>query len=309
MRKAWRGMLAALAAVLLAAAGSGPAMADVRVVVSIKPLHSLVAGIMQGHGAPHLIVEGGNSPHTYAMKPSDAEALQEARVVFWMGKGLERFLVKPLEALAGGAQVVALSDAPGLVRYNVRQGGAWEPDSDESESAGETDMHMWMDPVNAAAMADAIANALSRADPGDAADYAANAQELKQRLKALVNEMEKALAPVRAKPFIVFHDGYQYLEKRFRLHAVGSVTIAPDIAPGARRVAEIHARIKALGVACIFSEPEFAPAIVEVVREGTAARIGVLDPLGADLPKGPDLYVDLMRRNARQLVQCLGGNN
>jgi zinc transport system substrate-binding protein len=228
-------------------------------------------------------------------------------VVFWMGEGLERFLVKPLQALAGGARIVALSQSPGLVRYGVRQGGAWEPDSDEGEAAGVPDMHMWLDPENAAAMADAIAAALGAADPGDAAAYAANAAALKGRLAALGKEMAASLGPLRKVPFIVFHDGYQYLERRFGLTAVGSITIAPEVEPGARRVAEIHDRIKALGVACVFSEPEFVPAIVAVVREGTTARAGILDPLGADLPEGPDLYFELMRRNERALVDCLGG--
>jgi len=307
VNKAWHGLFGMVMALLLA--GASPAVADVRVVVSIKPIHSLVAAVMQGHGSPHLIVEGGNSPHTYAMKPSDAEALQKARVVFWMGKGLERFLVKPLQALAGSAHVIALSAIPGLTRHAVRGGGAWEPDADAEEQPGDADMHMWMDPLNAAVMADAIAGALSAADPANAAAYRANAAALKARLEVLTGEMKAELAPVRAVPFIVFHDAYQYLQRRFSLNAVGSITIEPDVAPGAKRVAEIHARIKALGVACIFSEPEFAPAIVDVVREGTKARTGILDPLGADLAKGPDLYFALMRRDTRQLVLCLGGKS
>ncbi len=307
--QAWRVLFGGVGAALLwlTVTTSLPAAAEVRVVASIKPLHSLVAAVMQGYGAPYLIVAGGYSPHTYTLKPSDAEALQNARVVFWMGAGLERFLVKPLQALAGTADIVALSETPGLARYRVRQGGAWEPDSDGEEIAGTTDMHMWLDPVNAARMADAIALALGGADPANAAAYRANAEQLKQRIAALGKEMQTALAPVRAKPFIVFHDGYQYLEKRFALNAVGSITIEPEIEPGARRVAAMRQRIKALGVSCIFSEPEFAPAIVDVVREGTGARVGVLDPLGADLAKGPDLYIALMRRNARALVDCLGG--
>ena len=305
---AWRAVAGGLGVVVwLAAALSLPASADVRVVASIKPLHALVAAVMQGHGVPHLIVAGGYSPHTYTLKPSDAGALQDARVVFWMGPGLERFLVKPLRALAGKADIVALSKTPGLARYTVRQGGAWEPDSDGEEIAGTTDMHMWLDPVNAARIADQIASALGEADPSNAAAYEANAERLKSRLAALGEEMEEALAAVRTKPFIVFHDAYQYLERRFALTAVGSITIAPEIEPGAKRVAAMRRRIKALGVSCIFSEPEFAPAIVDVVREGTGARVGVLDPLGADLTKGPDLYIALMRRNTRALVDCLGG--
>ena len=304
----WRAVAGWLGVALWLALGLNlPVAADVRVVASIKPLHSLVAAVMQGLGDPYLIVAGGYSPHTYTLKPSDAEALQTARVVFWMGPGLERFLVKPLEALAGKAHIVALSETPGLARYRVRQGGPWEPDSDGEEIAGTTDMHMWLDPVNAARMADQIASVLGEADPSSAAAYRANAEQLKHRIAALGKEMQDALAPLGKKPFIVFHDAYQYLEKRFALNAAGSITIAPEIEPGARRVATMRQRIKALGVGCIFSEPEFAPAIVDVVREGTGARVGVLDPLGADLATGPDLYIALMQRNAKALVDCLSG--
>jgi zinc transport system substrate-binding protein len=312
MLKAYRRALAAALAGLIAAAAvamglAGGASAEVRVVVSIKPLHGLVAAVMAGTGEPHLIVEGGNSPHTFALKPSDAAALQDADVVFWMGDGLEGFLARPLEALAGGARLVALAQAPGLVRYAVRQGGPWVPDSDEGEAGGTADMHMWLDPVNAAAMAEAIAAALGAADGANAGLYGANTQRLKDRLAALTAEMEAALAPVKGRPFIVFHDGYQYLEKRFGLNAAGSITINPEVAPGAKRVAEIRARMLDLGVACIFAEPQFAPAIIAAVAEGTGARSAILDPLGADLPKGPDLYIDLMRRNLTALVGCLGG--
>jgi zinc transport system substrate-binding protein len=312
MGKAFRSrqMLAALAAAAFMATGALEAVADVRVVVSVKPLHSLVAAVMAGHGEPHLIVEGGSSPHTYALKPSDARELERAQVVFWVGEGLEGFLAKPLEALAGKARLVAVSQTEGLTLHPMREGGAWAAHEEEGEGEHEDegpDMHILFDPANAAVIAGTIAGALAAADPDNAAAYAANAQGLKERLTMLTEEMEASLAPVRTKPYIVFHDGYQYLEKRFSLNGAGSLTINPEVAPGASRVGEIRALLAERGVHCVFAEPQFSSAIIEAVREGTGARIGVLDPQGADLPKGPDLYFALMRRNVKELIACLGG--
>lgn len=146
---------------------------------------------------------------------------------------------------------------------------------------------------------------MSEADPANASVYAENGAALAERLDALAAEMEATLAPVRDRPFLVFHDAYQYLETRFDLAVAGAVTLNPAAPPGARRVAEIRERVQEVGVRCLFREPQFEPRIAEVVAEGADVTIGVLDPLGADLEPGPDLYFDLMRRNAGALADCL----
>lgn len=285
------------------------------VVVSIKPIHSLVAAVMEGAGVPHLIVSGGGSPHTYALKPSDAEALEGARVVFWVGEELERFLSKSIAILATRAKVVELIGAHGLTRLSFREGGPFESHDDEDEQKkkashdagvhGETETHVWLDPVNAKALVQEIEEVLSEADPANEARYKANAEALERRLDSLDAEIAATLAPVRNRPFIVFHDGYQYFERRYGLKAAGSITVSPEQLPGARRITEIRARVKELGATCVFAEPQFEPNLIGVVTEGTAARAGVLDPLGSDLPDGPDLYFTLMRNMANAMKDCL----
>ncbi|MCH9019344.1 MAG: zinc ABC transporter substrate-binding protein, partial [Proteobacteria bacterium] len=105
----------------------GAARADPpRVVASIVPVHAIVAAVMAGVAAPALVVKRGGSPHAYALRPSDARALAQANLVFWMGEGLETFLAKPLAALADTARVVTLTDAEGIRHLPVRAGGAWE---------------------------------------------------------------------------------------------------------------------------------------------------------------------------------------
>jgi len=308
---------------------TGTAHAEVpNVVVSIKPIHSLVASIMQGVGEPALIVEGAASPHTYSMKPSNASALENANIVFWVGHGLEAFLEKPLESLGSGAKIVELDDAPGLEKLKFREGGAFEPhdDGDEHEASaegagdhaheeghhhdeGEFDMHLWLDPANAKAMAVEIETTLAAADPDNAATYKTNLEALNTRLDALDKTLEEAVAPIKDKPFIVFHDAYQYFEHRYHVKVAGSITVSPETLPGAERLSQIHAKIVELGATCVFAEPQFEPKLVNVVLEGTPAKSGTLDPEAATLEAGPDLYFQLMEGIGTSLKTCLSNGS
>jgi zinc transport system substrate-binding protein len=306
---------------------AGAAHADApEVVVSIKPIHSLVASIMQGVGEPSLIVEGAASPHTYSMKPSNASALEQANIVFWVGHGLEAFLEKPLETLGNGAKIVELDDAPGLEKLKFREGGTFEPhdDGDEHEDGaehdhsgeeahhhdeGEYDMHVWLDPANAKAMAAEIEKTLTAADPGNAATYKANLEALNGRLEKLDKTIAETVAPIKDKPFIVFHDAYQYFEHRYHVKVAGSITVSPETMPGAQRLSEIHAKIEQLGATCVFAEPQFEPKLVNVVLEGTKAKSGTLDPEAGTLDAGPKLYFQMMESIGASLKSCLSSGS
>ncbi|MEO0722533.1 MAG: zinc ABC transporter substrate-binding protein ZnuA [Pseudomonadota bacterium] len=331
------------AGLLTLAASVTAARADVQVVASIKPVHSLVAGVMKGVAEPTLIVDGAASPHTYSLKPSQAAAIEKADVVFWVGHELEAFLEKPLETLGSKAQSVELIDASSLVKFEVREGEAFEAhahdddhhdekkaeakhghghgkhddhhaekkktghDDDHGHGHGHdaADAHIWLDPKNAIALVAEIKSTLIKADAANAAKYEANAKELTDRLNSLITEIDSAVKPIRGKRFVVFHDAYQYFEKRFGLQATGSVTVSPEVMPGARRINELRGKVKKLGVACVFSEPQFEPKLVSTVTEGTPAKSGVLDPLGASLQGGPDLYFALVRNMASSFRSCL----
>jgi zinc transport system substrate-binding protein len=294
-----------LAACAIPAALSS-AHADVKVIASIKPVHSLVAAVMEGTGEPTLIVEGAASPHTYSMKPSRAAALQDAGIVFWVSEYLEQFLKKPVSTIGARAVSVELIDTPGLKTLGFRQGAAFEPD-DDGDQAGPVDPHIWLDPENAKVMVGAIAAALAEADPDHSAEYRRNAEALTKRLDALETEISTELAGLKDKRFIVFHDGYHYFEARFGVTAVGSIVVEPDAPPSPERVSEIRQRLKDDNVSCVFAEPQFEPKLVSVVIEGTGARSAMLDPLGATLQPGPDLYFDLIRAMAGSIRSCLSG--
>ena len=300
--------------------------AEPRVAASIKPIHSLVAGVMRGVGEPRLLVPGGASPHEYSLRPSDLRAIGEARVVFWIGPDLETFLVKPLENVADRVRVVALMEAPDLVVLPLREGGAWEPHGhgdhdhghshkhDHKHSHGHShdhghadrDTHVWLDPVNAVAMVRQIVTTLGEVDPDRQADYARNGVALIERLDQLNQRLMTELQPIQDRPYIVFHDAYQYLERRYGLNAVGSVVLQPEQRPGARRLAEIQKRVRDLQARCVFGEPQFQPALVDTVIAGSNARKGVLDPLGAELTAGPDAYFQLLQNLTDSLRECLG---
>ena len=308
-----RSGLALAAAALFNCVIASPAAADaaVRVVASIKPVHSLVSAVMAGVGEPHLIIRGAVSPHTFSMRPSDAAMLENARVIFLIGESLETSLARPIDTLAGNARVIALSEAQGLVRRPLREGGTFEAhghgtdDDHDLHRRGAFDMHIWLDPVNAGAMARAIAGALSKADPTNAGTYAANTQALLRRLEEFTRQIATEVAPIRGKPFIVFHDAYRYFEDRFGLTAAGSSVVSPDRSPGVRRISELRDKIRELGVTCVFAEPQFEPRLVDVIIEGTPARTGTVDPLGATIESGPELYFTLIRNMAASFKSCL----
>lgn len=303
-----RRLFAALVLLLALLPAIPAAAAAPRVVASFKPLQSLAAAVMAGVGMPASIIHGAGSPHTYSLRPSDALELSRANVVFWIGPNFETFLIKPIASLSPAAHVVTLIQAPGVDVLEARRGGSWEDDDDRplgDRSLDEADPHVFLDPVNAEAMVRAMAATLSAVDPADSARYQANAAAEIARLQALNAELARTLAPVRGLPFVVFHDGTQYLEHRYGLTAVGSIVVSPERLPGARRIEQIHDKIKAQHAVCVFAEPQFQSALVRTVVEGTQARTGVLDYVGVDLRPGPDAYFEMMHGLARSLVGCL----
>ena len=182
-------------------------------------------------------------------------------------------------------------------------------DDHDDHGHGEFDPHVWLDPINAKAVVHEIEEALVKTDPKNAKKYEANADRIAGELDQLVTELRAQLQPVQDKGFIVFHDAYQYFEQRFGVSAIGSLTVSPEVMPGAERVSDLRNKIRDLKATCVFSEPQFEPKLVTTLVEGTGARTGVLDPLGASLTKGPDLYFQLVREMARSLKECLSAKS
>lgn len=301
-------MRPALALIALLLALAGRSAAAVEVVASIAPVHSLAARVMHGTGEPHLLLPPDASPHDYALRPSDAAALEGAELVIWIGPGIERWLEGPLQSLAPRAHAVRLDDVPGLIRLSLRAGADFGDHADsnsQDHSNDETDPHLWLDPENGKLWLDAIAGALAIVDPANAPLYQANAVAGRAEIDAAVAEIEAVLAPVHGRPFILYHDGLQYFERRFAIEAVGSIALGDGRSPGPARIAEIRSLIRETGAVCLFREPQFGARLADTVAEGTKIRVGVIDPLGANLLPGSGVYTGLLRGIAADLVDCL----
>ncbi len=360
-----------------------PANAEIKVVASIKPIHSLASYLMDGIAKPDLIVDGYASPHGFAMKPSHAKMLQNADLIFWVGEDLESFLEKPLSSIAKKAEIIELMETKGLQVLKFRERnifdehdhddhgkkeddhdhddhgkkeddhdhddhgkkeddhddhghddhgkkeddhdhddhGKKEDDHDHDDHGkkeddhddhghddhdghahGEFDPHIWLDPINAKAMLNEMAEHLIENDPKNEAKYKNNLAKALQEIDKLTIDVMTDLSSSVAS--IVFHDAYQYFEKRFNVNILGAFTVNTDVMPGAEQLAEIREIIEHDKVACVFSEPQFNPDIIKAVAKDMNIKTGVVDPLGATLDPGKELYFNLIRNMSASFKGC-----
>ena len=291
-------------------AGVGLASEPPRVVVSIAPLHSLVAAVMEDEGQPALLLRGGESPHSFSLRPSAARLLSNADILFWIGRELERPLARLLPSLGPHRNVAMLQIADLSVLGNRQLAPSPQANGDPHGHAShdaDVDPHVWLSPLNAVVMVDEIVRQLSELDPQRSARYQANGIRLNRSLLALDTELADRLAGVRGN-YAVFHDAYQYLEHRYGLRAVAAVTTHAERRPGAARLSELRKILVDRDVRCLFSEPEFSPRLVGLLREDLPLRHAVLDPLGATIPAGPAAYFETMRTLVRTLTDCMQKN-
>ncbi len=321
-----------------------PANADIKVVASIKPIHSLASYLMNGVAKPDLIVDGYASPHGFAMKPSHAKMLQNADLIFWVGEDVENFLEKPLGSIAKKAEKIELMQIKGLQVLKFRErnifddhddhghddhdkkedhdshakkedhddhgkkedhddhGKKEDHDDHERHVHGEFDPHIWLDPINAKVILNEMVEHLIENDPKNEAKYKSNLDEaLKDIDKLTIDVMTELSNSVSS---IVFHDAYQYFEKRFNVNILGAFTVNTDVMPGAEQLAEIREIIEHDKVACVFSEPQFNPDIIKAVAKDMNIKTGVIDPLGATLNPGKDLYFSLIKNMSASFKGC-----
>ena len=312
-----------------------PANADIKVVASIKPIHSLASYLMNGVAKPDLIVDGYASPHGFAMKPSHAKMLQNADLIFWVGEDVENFLEKPLGSIAKKAEKIELMQIKGLQVLKFRErnifddhddhghddhdkkedhdshakkedhddhGKKEDHDDHERHAHGEFDPHIWLDPINAKVILNEMVEHLIENDPKNEAKYKSNLDEaLKDIDKLTIDVMTELSNSVSS---IVFHDAYQYFEKRFNVNILGAFTVNTDVMPGAEQLAEIREIIEHDKVACVFSEPQFNPDIIKAVAKDMNIKTGVIDPLGATLNPGKDLYFSLIKNMSTSFKGC-----
>ena len=299
-----------------------PLKAEISVVTSIKPLHSLTSYIMEGVGEPELIIDGVASPHNFQIKPSHAKMLQNADLVIWIGEDLESFLPTALKSIPKDAVVFELLDQSGLKKLKFREKNIFEGHDDHGHDEhakkeddhddhghddhghghGSFDPHIWLDPANAKVIVKKITNQLSKIDKDNSSTYKANSKKVIKDLDGLIKEVKNEIN--KDASFVVFHDAYQYFEKRFGLSVIGALTVNPDVMPGAEQLSEIREVIEHEKAKCIFSEPQFNPNIINSIASDTGVKTGVLDPLGANIDKGKNMYFDLIKDMSNSLKDC-----
>ena len=319
------------------------AKAETKVVASIKPIHSLISYVMDGVGTPGLLVDGSSSPHTFQLKPSHATMLQEADIVFWIGEDLESFLETPLESIAKDVKQVTLMESEDIEMLKFREKNVFDDHDDHGDdhddhdehgdehdeheeheehgdehdehedehddhahhdghNHGEFDIHFWLDPEIAKTIVQIAAKEISEIDPANASKYEANAAKALNKLDQLINDTRGKIN--KDATYVVFHDAFQYFEQRFGIEVIGALTVNPEILPGAKQLAEIREVIEHEAVNCLFSEPQFNPTIAETIASDTGVKAAVLDPLGAELEPGKDLYFDLISDMASSFESC-----
>ena len=304
-----------------------------RVVADIAPLHSLVAKVMGDVAQPKLLVEPTASPHSYALRPSQAVALEEAHIVFFTSDGLTPWITTPLETLASDALVFEVMADEANVHFEYRDSGgdhdhghgheddhsedhADDHEEDHADGHGDgheghsdegLDPHGWLDPENAKIWLVQIAEALAKQDPENAAKYQANAQAALVELTALMVKLNAQLEPVKGNPYLVLHDAFQYFDRRFELEFAGSIALGDASAPSPARIVKAQEILEESNAACVFTEPQQSDKLVKVVIEGTDVKIGELDATGARLLPCPDLYTSLLQGLADSFAICAKG--
>ena len=277
------------------------------IVVSVKPLHSLVSAVAEGSHSVSLLIDGSMSPHNFALKPSHAKLLNNAKVVFYIDDQLESTLKKTVRGLPKDVKVVQVSKIKNLKLLSTRAGNNWEEDGHDhhDHGHGSYDVHFWLDPNNATQIIKGIIQELSKMYPENINIYKDNAKKAIKEIKKTDLVIKTMLDSVKDKPYIVFHDAYQYFEKAYGLNAIGSILIDPELPPSPRRIINIRSKIKSLKAHCVFREPQFKAEIINTVIEDTNVKVGLLDPLGAALKPGPNMYNNLLKDISENLKTCL----
>lgn len=302
-------------ALLVSASG---VRADVpNIVVDIPPVFSLVSSVMQGVGTPKLLLRGNDSPHNFALRPSQRRDLGQADIIFWIGEGLTPWLEKAQASLAKAPIAVALGEQAGVVQLSFRKGALFEDQgehdgNDHQDHAGHDhsglDPHFWLDPENAIHWIYKIADILSQTDPENAGAYYANAAKTKASLELLNKNIAQQLAPHHAERFLIVHDAFQYFEARFGLAAQGAISDGHAAPPSAARILAIRDLMQDRKISCVFAEPGYNAKLLDNLINGTSVRLKQLDPLGAGLPLDHRLYEAVLQNMADAMVACFTNN-
>ena len=284
--------------------------ANATVISSVKPIGFITQAITSGITDAEILLPDGASPHTYSLKPSDLKNIKSAELVIWVGEDMETFMPTLLKNIDKQKQI-ELMEIPAiktLLRTNHDDHSHEEINHHQSDHDhhGEYDEHIWLSPEIAKIIAQSIHDKLITLYPDKKIKIDENLNEFTIKLSETEQNIAKKLINVQNSGYFVFHDAYGYFESQFKLKNLGSFTINPAIQPGVQTVYAIKQKLKENKAVCVFIEPQFSPAVIEKLVDGTDVRIGVLDPLGSNIQPSKDAYSQFLLNLTQQLLACLG---
>ncbi len=276
--------------------------APLQVVTTLKPIALIVEAVAQGKVNNQVLLPTGASPHDYALRPSDIEKMKNADLVIWTGPELETFLTKTLSANSNSFALMAQSNIH-FMPYGEEKEEQHEHEHEHEH--GRINPHFWLGAEQAIQAAQAIANQLIQKDPENKAHYQQNVAAFVQDMTKLQVEMKQDLGPLQTQGYFVFHDAYDYFEHPLQLNQLGHFTVDPDRRPGAKTLLNIRKALKEEKAVCVFSEPQFSPAVIETVTKGSQVNIGVLDPMATEISITKDGYILFLKEISNSFSQCL----
>ncbi|WP_085246949.1 zinc ABC transporter substrate-binding protein ZnuA [Gilliamella mensalis] len=286
--------------------------ANAKIISSVKPIGFIAEAIASGVSDTDILLPDGASPHTYYLKPSDLAKLKAAVLVIWVGEDMEAFMPTILKNIDKQKQIelMTIPEIKGLLRtsHEDEDNHSHDESIQDHHQHGEYDEHIWLSPKIAKIIAQSIHDRLITLYPDKSALIDQNLREFNIKLAETEQNIAKKLITVQNRGYFVFHDAYGYFETQFGLKKLGSFTINPAVQPGVQKVYAIQQELKEHKAVCVFREPQFSPAVIEKLVDGTDVRIGELNPLGTGIVLSKDSYSQFLLKLTQQLLDCLDKN-
>ncbi len=277
-----------IALMILLAAPAGAQVPNV--VTDFGPVQSLVMDVMGDLGTPRSLLPRGGDPHDFQLRPSQADLLATADVIFWVGPQLMPALGDAIATLAPQAETVALLQTTPTRAF----------------ADGGTDPHAWLDPDNGKAWLGTIAETLAAKDPAHEATYRANARAAQDVLTTLDSNWQTQLTPLRQKPFVAYHDALGYFTAHFHLTLAGAVELSDATPPSAARLTAIQSLITGGRALCVFPEAGRDPKFIATLTDGLTVPIGAPQDIEfITTAPGPGQYGRMLDALVQGLVACL----
>ncbi|MGD1711871.1 metal ABC transporter solute-binding protein, Zn/Mn family [Dapis sp. BLCC M172] len=306
-----------------------------KIVATFLPIYMFTKGVTGENGEVELLIPPGTDPHEYQATPQNARTIAAADVLVKNGLGFEEFLEKLVDS-AGNSQLQEIDASQNIEPIEEKEddhdhhghnheyhghndeGHIEEKEDDHDHhdhdhgdghshghshghghSHEEGNPHVWLDPVLAQQQVKNIRDGLIKADPNNTATYQSNANIYLQKLQQLDQEFKTRLTPFQGCKFIVFHDAYPYLAKRYNLQQIAVVELPQDnITP--KDIQRVINTTKKYQVKGLLAEIGFNDSRMQQIAKDVGLPIKKLDPINSGL-LDPEHYFTAMRNNLKSL--------